>query len=113
MYIYIVENQQTGQQYVGRTERKLARRRLDALAHARRGDVGVLFDAIRKHGEEAFTYSKLRTCPKAHAGFWENYYIYLFDTLQPRGYNVSGGMSSLPSDKITELLRLYTRMEAR
>lgn len=56
--------------------------------------------AIRKHGKKNFSIKTLAKCNSLEElNHREQYYIRLFDTLYPNGYNLRpGGDNSMPSD---------------
>jgi group I intron endonuclease len=100
MVIYLITNTINGKVYVGRTKQTAACRMKTHLALSRKGDKGspLLYRAIRKHGEDAFTLTTLCSCDSLEQlNRMEQIFIMaLRSTHRDRGYNlVDGGEGCL------------------
>ena len=92
MIIYLLTNTATGKFYVGQTRQRLAKR----VGQHRRGN-SVLSHAIRKHGIEAFTVETLEQCrDDADLDMAERFWMGVYDSLSPRGYNLQTGGHDRP-----------------
>lgn len=90
--IYVVACSVTSMEYVGVTGLRLSRRWTKHLTSARTGVEGLLYDAIRKYGEDNFTIEVLATFEsKEDADDAERTAIIELGTLSPNGYNKSIG----------------------
>lgn len=55
----------------------------------------ALDHAIRKYGEDSFEINILfHSVPMSHINFWEELCIKIYDTLSPKGYNLTTGGSN-------------------
>lgn len=93
MTIYCITNINNGRKYIGKTtQRNPIRRWQSHLCSARKGKVGsrILNSAIRKHGEEAFTFDEILTADSEEdLAKLERLAIIHFNSLAPNGYNLS------------------------
>jgi len=93
--VYLITNTVNGKKYVGQHNEPTPHRRfLEHKMRARNGGTGcpVLYDAIRKHGEESFTIETLWVGPRSEMNDKEVYYADLHKTYvhnDPPGYNVA------------------------
>lgn len=106
---YLITNEVSGRQYVGITH-SVAKRWRQHVAIAHTGGGGVLHQAIRKHGAEAFTVRVLSThATWAEAQAAERAAILAHGSKRPRGYNMTDGgegVRGMPvSDETREKLR--------
>ena len=89
MIIYKVTNKINGKVYIGQTTRTLEKRKWQHLNLARRGHNNHFYNAIRKYGEDNFTWEVL--CDgidnKELLNQLERYYITKFDSIK-NGYNM-------------------------
>jgi group I intron endonuclease len=81
--IYLVTNKINGKQYVGQTITK----------HSRHGHGHALRDAYKKYGHSMFIYEHLTqgNLTENQLDCFEKFWIDVFDTLAPNGYNLEGG----------------------
>lgn len=91
--IYLLINQDNGKLYIGQTTAIVPYSRywghLDA---ARRGNNKPLYAAIRKYGEDAFKFETLASCDdQVSLDLAERYFIRIFNSLVPNGYNLKDG----------------------
>lgn len=81
--IYLVTNTVNGKQYVGQTITK----------YSKQGHGHAIKAAYKKHGRKAFTYDVVFSgvdCPKL-LDFAEKFWIKVFNSVQPNGYNLEEG----------------------
>jgi group I intron endonuclease len=90
---YRVTNQSSGRAYIGQTEKEDPQIRwLQHLKGAQTGDPKYLYNAIRKHGADNFTFEVIFSALDRAALNWaEDHFIATEDTLHPGGYNLKGG----------------------
>jgi len=80
--IYLVTNMLNGKQYVGQTITK----------HSRHGHGHALRDAYKKYGFKNFKYEVLTSnVTEQTLDVLEKFWIKVFDTLAPNGYNLESG----------------------
>ena len=93
MLIYKVTNQINHKSYVGKTELSFNIRKSNHLSDARRGYEFAFHRALRKYGEEAFVWEIIETDieDKTLLDDRERYYIALYESFGPKGYNMSEG----------------------
>jgi group I intron endonuclease len=110
MVIYKVTNKLTGKSYIGQTTIKLKNRwawHLDKRSHCI-----ALKKALEKYGKENFSleeiasYSNLEDLNNA-----EEYYIELYNTLVPNGYNLKFGGVAPRHNEITKHKMSLTRQK--
>ena len=86
--IYVVTHRASGLRYVGQS-RDIARRWSE---HRKgRGDSRRLTNAIRKHGPNAFAFEIVELCAPEELNDREAFYVWAFDCLSPKGYNLTTG----------------------
>ena len=86
--IYLLTNTVTGKQYVGQTIQSLNDRFSKHVSAAYAGELSLIASAIRTYGSQAFTKQVLRVLVRASdLDSVEAYYINLYNTLKPNGYN--------------------------
>lgn len=74
------------------------------LNSAKYGTRKLLYNAVRKHGAETFTFEVIwHANDKVSLDITEDSFIHLFDTLSPRGYNLRGGGASVKHLEETKL----------
>jgi group I intron endonuclease len=91
--IYIVTNLMNQKQYVGQTTKPFQKRLRYHLYESQvRNSHLVFHKALRKYGLINFKWIKIEY-PDEELNMWEEYYIKLFDTQNPNGYNstIGGG----------------------
>jgi group I intron endonuclease len=93
MLIYKVTNQINQKSYVGKTELSLSRRKSNHLSDAKRGCEFAFHRALRKYGEENFAWEVLEDIieDKLSLDDRERFYIALYESFGPKGYNMSEG----------------------
>ena len=93
--IYLVTNNLNGKQYVGQT----------IVAGNKVGHGTLMTRAYRKHGKENFTYEAIcsNIDNKAFLNFAERFWIKVFSSRVPNGYNIDHGGSS--KDKVSDETR--------
>lgn len=94
--IYLITNNITKMRYIGQTTRSLEKRFKEHFAMA---NCNYLYSAMHKYGLESFSYKVLaRANTIEELNNRETYYIKIFNTLAPNGYNLSsGGKNAKPS----------------
>lgn len=60
--VYVATNKVNGKCYIGATQKGVLARRWIHFWHARNGRPGKFYNAVRKHGEDAFEFRPLRAC---------------------------------------------------
>lgn len=90
MIIYKITNNINGKIYIGQTVQTLKRR---FTAHAtKKSSISAITSAIQKYGRDNFSYITLaeyNTLTDLNEA--EKYYIYLYNSLAPNGYNLRTG----------------------
>src|SRR5665213_787310 len=114
MIVYLVTNNVNGKIYVGKTESYTERQRLNQHVSAALTKCSkmVLYNAIRKHGPEAFTVSVLATANTTkELNELEEFYIReLRSTEYGIGYNSTfGGEGSVPTPELLKRISAGTR----
>jgi group I intron endonuclease len=99
LIIYSITNTQNGKVYVGQTMQGLARRKGE---HVYRFNLGErdhkLYQAMRKHGIEAFRFDVLVHCLKAeYLDEMEKFFVEQFNSFH-RGYNMTCGGDSISEE---------------
>lgn len=79
--IYLIENKMTGEKYVGQSVNCWRR----VNEHCNRNSL-LVDKAIHSYGIENFTFTVIKRCTNNMLNFWENYYIYKYNTYKD-GYN--------------------------
>ena len=106
--VYLLENKFTDKKYVGMTSKGVAARFHKHMTNAFGGVKSHLYDSIRKHGIEAFTYKVLwRGKCRKKCMEMERHYIQHYDTYRT-GYNQTMGGSggwSVPPEKYESWLQ--------
>lgn len=115
MIIYMITNKINGKQYVGQTVRSLLAR-WNSHCSSSSGCLRIK-SAINKYGPENFEIKVLSRCNSTEEmNHRETYYINLFNTLSPKGYNLkTGGVTSQFSEetraKMSESRKKYRHSE--
>lgn len=93
MFIYLITCLANGKYYVGQTIQKIKDRWNSHLSCSRNGDPLLLYNAIRKYGEDSFVCQELCKCPDQESlDKSEVFYIwFLASNKRSFGYNVSEG----------------------
>jgi len=89
MIIYKITNKTNGMTYVGQTARSLNQRMVEHLANGR---TSYIDRALRKYGINSFLVDVIDTAEtKEELDAKERYYIQLFNSKVPNGYNLTDG----------------------
>lgn len=109
MIIYLIRNLRNGKVYIGKTRGTLDQRWAAHVARARGATRTYFWDAIRKHGPEAFEREVLCTVTSLEElNIQERHYIALHESNQAeKGYNCSfgGDGPGVWSDAVKEKIR--------
>lgn len=90
MIIYKIKNKIDGKMYIGQTRKTLEKRWKDHCSN--RSSCRYLKFAILNHGKENFEITQIAKCNSLEEmNHREAYYIKLFNTLAPNGYNLTTG----------------------
>ena len=66
----------------------------------------LLNNAIKKYGSKSFKIEVIKECNISELNYYEEYYIKLFNSMTPNGYNLtSGGSNCFQSDETRQLKR--------
>lgn len=91
MFIYIITNTINGKQYIGQTIRPITQRFTEHCKNSS-GKHSIITRAMCKYGREFFLLEQIRTCTnQKELDEYETYYIKMFGTLAPFGYNLTTG----------------------
>lgn len=91
-YVYLIVNRVSGRCYVGQTRRTVSERWQGHIRDMRRGKDYPISNAIRKHSPESFTVIQIDCASSLdELNALEPFYIELFKTLKPHGYNLDSG----------------------
>src|ERR1035437_435355 len=104
MIIYRITNKINGKIYIGQTIGSIQKRWKEHRYFKR---VSAISGAIKKYGEENFEIKTVVRCLNIdEMNHRETYYIKLYKSMYPVGYNLrSGGSNSQHSEKTKQLLR--------
>lgn len=101
--IYLIINKESGKVYIGKTSLTPWKKRWGQHKTSSKAKTKThLYDALRRHGIEAFDTTKIdETFSNEAANELEKYYIKTFDSYNPeKGYNLTlGGDGILPTDE--------------
>lgn len=102
MIIYKITNKITGKSYIGQTVQSIQKRWI--MHYSKGSTCRYLSNAIKKYGKENFNIKVLaRSNSIEEMNHREQYYIKIFNTLSPNGYNLmTGGGNSRPSPDVTK-----------
>jgi group I intron endonuclease len=99
MIVYKIENKLNGKQYIGQTIRALKERWIE---HCKKtSDCSAIANAIQKYGKENFSIDILYTTNSVDMlNRKEQEFIKKFNTLRPKGYNLTtGGLNFIRSEE--------------
>lgn len=85
----------SGKSYIGQTSRGLKQRAGDSFGHGYKGCEAFYRAIIKYGGLENFQIKIIEEVPNEQLNERERYYIKLFNTLSPQGYNLSPGGSQV------------------
>lgn len=86
-YIYKITNKINGKTYIGETIQTISKRWSRHCYDAKRGATDHLHSAMRLYGIENFIIEEVEFCSTESRFERESYYIILYNTLEPHGYN--------------------------
>jgi len=105
----------SGKKYIGQCVKKLSSgknwgyncRWRDHIRDSRgKNYCRLLNNAINKYGSESFTVEVIKECNISELNYYEEYYIRLFNSMTPNGYNLtSGGSNCFQSIETRQLKR--------
>lgn len=91
--IYLRKNKVNGKCYVGQTKDiKIRNRKWKNLKTEYAGK--VINNARAKYGVDGFSFELLKECPNEDMNYWEMYYIKIYNSKTPYGYNSTDGGDS-------------------
>lgn len=101
--IYVITHRATGKRYVGQSVN--IRSRWTAHRHSD-GDTR-LARAIRRHGPDAFAFEIVELCTPEELNDREAFYVWAFDCLSPKGYNLQsgGGQGQVATEEVRAKIR--------
>ncbi len=103
MIIYKITNKINNKVYVGQTTRSLKER---WNAHLKPNSCRALYRAIEKYGKENFTVEEIDGANSlSELNYLEQHYIWINNSLAPKGYNLlSGGKNHTTSEETRKLI---------
>ena len=110
-YVYAIINKINCKRYVGQTIEKNVQKRWKN--HFKQGsNCRYLKHALAKYGKDNFKFEVLLTCDNDKLDMYENYYMKLFNTMVPNGYNLReagnhGHHNEETKQKIGESVKMY------
>lgn len=87
--IYLITNTYNGKQYVGQSKDII--RRWDEHKRAYKYNNTYLYKAMRKYGIDCFKFEVIEECDFHDLNDKEKYYIAIYNTMIPHGYNMEPG----------------------
>jgi hypothetical protein len=100
--IYCIEHMESGKMYIGKSNSINSRMR---DTHKK---CTYLYNALKRHGNDAFCRYIVKYCEPEEMVFWEKYYIKEWNTKSPNGYNLTDGgdgmLGYIPSEATRKLL---------
>lgn len=108
MYIYKITNNTNNRVYIGQTIQKNPRMRWYAhLSYAKRGHVSHLYNSIRKHGEDCFTWTVIDTASTLdELNIKEQYWLKYFQSITTVYNNREAGKNKTHSAESIEKMRV-------
>lgn len=92
-YIYLRTNLINGKHYVGQTKDiKVRNRQWKNLKKEYGGH--AIENARKKYGTDGFSFEVLKECPNEDMNYWEMYYVKMYNSKKPYGYNATDGGDS-------------------
>ena len=92
--------------YIGQTRYGYLNRWRDHIYDAfdkKKNHCRILNAAIRKYGKDKFYITLLKKCLIKDMDYYEKFYIKVFNSLKPHGYNIKEGGSSSPHSMETKM----------
>lgn len=87
--IYSIRNKSTNKIYIGCS--KNIKDRWKTHCKKLRNRISLINRAIQKYGKDNFEFTILLECPSMCFNYWEQYYIKIYNTMTPNGYNLTSG----------------------
>jgi len=85
----------------------------EAINNTKKNQCVYLNNAIRKYGQDKFTYETILICEKHSLDLYEEKFIALYDSLYPAGYNLTKGgknkfcdIKIMPNEKLNEIRKI-------
>lgn len=112
--VYVISCKITGKRYVGITKKAYTERYTEHLYSARKGEIKVLYAAIRKYGEHNFVCMEICTASSwKNACFIEQLLIKEFNCITPNGYNMTaGGEGTVGWSASVEVREVWSKQRA-
>lgn len=109
-YVYVITNNISGKQYVGKTNKSIAKRFQQHCDDSRKEqcEKRPLYSAMNKYGIDNFSISMLEECPADESAIKEIYWIGRLDTYN-NGYNATLGGDSKKYYDYQELANAYLK----
>jgi group I intron endonuclease len=92
-YIYLRTNLVNGKHYVGQAK-DIKERNYDWNNLNKRYAGKVINNARKKYGVDGFSFEILKECEDEELNYWEMYYIKMYNSKKPYGYNSTDGGDS-------------------
>lgn len=87
--IFSITNKLNGKQYIGQTANLYPRwKKIKTESNTKQSE---LYNDMREYGIENFKFKIIEKCPVYLLNEKQKYYIALYNTLQPNGYNKTSG----------------------
>lgn len=87
--IFSIINKLNGKQYIGQTTNLYSRwKKIKTESNTKQNN---LYNDMREYGIENFKFKIIEKCPIYLLNEKQKYYITLYNTLQPNGYNKTSG----------------------
>lgn len=93
-YIYLRTNLINGKHYVGQTVDVERRNNAWNCLKTEYGGYAIN-NARAKYGADGFSFEILKECPNEDMNYWEKYYIKMYNSKKPYGYNATDGGDSI------------------
>lgn len=109
LIIYKAKSKVNGKSYIGQTCRDL-NKRINSHIYGK-GNNNYFHNSLKKYGRDNFFVETVAyCCNKEHADFLEKFYIKLFNSKFPNGYNLTdggeGNLGWVPSEKTKEKMSI-------
>ena len=114
-YVYCHINKVNGKVYVGISTKPYKRWGTNGCGYKKLNDKGCFANAIDKYGWDNFEHYILEECTFEQAKELEKYYIKMFNSKAPNGYNLTEGGDGILGRKATpeEIKRMSERSKGR
>lgn len=88
--VYMYTNRIDGKRYIGKSK-NIEFRKDKHIRNARNGRPSYFYNAIRKYGIDSFDFVVLEECQEKDLDKRERYFIQLYGSMMPNGYNMTPG----------------------